>query len=262
MILYFSSTGNTKFVAEMMAKDLKDEVVSLNHVFKYNKKWEFHSETPFILAAPVYAWRLPKKVELLLKNAVFTGSKEIYFVITMGGHAGSAMKSCQRITEKKQMTYMGFAGIPMPDNYFLADQMLSKEEAVLKIQKVIPFIHNIENIIKNKQVLKLYEHKSNDWFLSSAAYWGFNTFMKSSRAFKVSDQCIHCGKCIKECPVNNITTKGGKITFGNQCMFCLGCIHKCPVHAIDYKGKAKKNGYYICPSSSEILADNKEFPQK
>ena len=42
MILYFSSTGNSKFVAEILKMDLQDTAVSLNHIFKNNLKSYWH----------------------------------------------------------------------------------------------------------------------------------------------------------------------------------------------------------------------------
>ena len=89
--------------------------------------------------------------------------------------------------------------------------------------------------------------------LSGPVNWSFNRFMANSRSFRVSEACVQCGKCVRECPVNNIALEQGAITFGTRCMFCLGCIHKCPVHAIDYKGRGRKNGYYTCPSLEEVL---------
>ena len=55
MILFFSGTGNSKFVAETIAADTGDERVSLNEVLKKGVKPAFHSEKPFVLVAPIYA---------------------------------------------------------------------------------------------------------------------------------------------------------------------------------------------------------------
>ena len=55
MVLYFTSTGNSKFIANKIAKDLNKDLISLNDIFKNNKNWEFHSTSPFILVSPIYA---------------------------------------------------------------------------------------------------------------------------------------------------------------------------------------------------------------
>ena len=58
MILYFSATGNSQYVAERIAKETKDEIVSLNQLMKQNKQDDLISETkPFVFVCPTYAWR-------------------------------------------------------------------------------------------------------------------------------------------------------------------------------------------------------------
>lgn len=255
MILYFTSTGNSKFVAEILKLDLQDTAVSLNHIFKNNKKMEFYTEAPYVIVCPIYAWRLPRKIETFLNKAHFNGSQSIYIVATMGDSYGLADQYCKKIFLKRKMDYKGFAGILMPDNYMVSNKMLSKNEAISKIQSNLPYLHEISKHILNRSELEMkISSKKNAWLLSSIANWGFNTFMRNSRSFNVDNTtCIQCQKCVRVCPTNNICMKNGRINFKNECMFCLGCIHNCPVHAIDYKGKLKANGYYLCPPLTDLL---------
>jgi len=66
MILYFSGTGNSKYVANYLSDKLDDEMVSLNEVIKYNQKLDFTSIKPFIFVSPIYCWRYPKIIEDLI----------------------------------------------------------------------------------------------------------------------------------------------------------------------------------------------------
>jgi ferredoxin len=51
------------------------------------------------------------------------------------------------------------------------------------------------------------------------------------------DECIDCGRCIRECPQQNIVKRsGGGVVFQGKCMLCTRCLHGCPVHAIGYGG--------------------------
>ena len=84
MILYFSGSGNNKFIANYINKTLNDEVVSLNEVIKFNKPLEFTSSLPYLIIAPIYAWRYPLIIEDLIKKANFNGNNKIYFVASMG----------------------------------------------------------------------------------------------------------------------------------------------------------------------------------
>lgn len=254
MILYFSATGNSRFVAEYLAGVLNDEVVSINDILKYQKVTTFHSEKPFVFVVPIYAWRLPYHVEQLIKEVSFIGNSNVYVIATIGQHAGNASKYCESILEKKGLSYRGFESVIMPDSYVVSERMVTKQEAIQQIQKIISDIHKFSTCIKNEQDIKV-QHTitMKDRFLSSVGYWGFHHFMEHSNSFTVLDTCIHCGICVSRCPTNNIVLDANGITFKNDCMFCLSCLHHCPQQALEYKGKIKEHGQYICPTMDEIM---------
>lgn len=52
--------------------------------------------------------------------------------------------------------------------------------------------------------------------------------------FWVTNQCIMCGKCEKNCPVGNINIKDGNITWNRKCLTCFRCLHGCPMSAIEF----------------------------
>ena len=51
-------------------------------------------------------------------------------------------------------------------------------------------------------------------------------------AYKISDDCIACGACASECPVECITEKDGKYVINEkECIECGACAGVCPVEA-------------------------------
>lgn len=52
MILYFSATGNTKLIAQTLAKRLDDEAVDLLSRIKKNDYSEIKSDLPFVITLP------------------------------------------------------------------------------------------------------------------------------------------------------------------------------------------------------------------
>ena len=52
-------------------------------------------------------------------------------------------------------------------------------------------------------------------------------------AYKISaDECIGCGACASECPVECITEKDGKYVINaDECIECGACAGACPVDA-------------------------------
>ncbi|NOQ21222.1 MAG: 4Fe-4S dicluster domain-containing protein [Candidatus Aegiribacteria sp.] len=52
-------------------------------------------------------------------------------------------------------------------------------------------------------------------------------------AHKINDECIGCGACMPECPVDAIS-EGDKYTIDPEtCIDCGACVPACPVGAIE-----------------------------
>ena len=51
-------------------------------------------------------------------------------------------------------------------------------------------------------------------------------------AYKISDDCVACGACSEECPVNAISEGDGKYVIdADTCISCGSCEGVCPVGA-------------------------------
>ena len=51
-------------------------------------------------------------------------------------------------------------------------------------------------------------------------------------AYKITDECIACGACAGECPVDAITEDDGKFVIdADECIECGACEGVCPVGA-------------------------------
>lgn len=51
-------------------------------------------------------------------------------------------------------------------------------------------------------------------------------------AYKISDECINCGACEAECPVNAISAGADKYVIdADTCIDCGACEGVCPVSA-------------------------------
>lgn len=52
-------------------------------------------------------------------------------------------------------------------------------------------------------------------------------------AFKITDECLSCGACAAQCPVECITEGDGKYEINaDECLDCGSCAGTCPVDAI------------------------------
>ncbi len=247
MILYFSGAGNSRLGAQILAKKLEDELVSINDIIKNNLQKEFRSEKPFVVVAPIYAWRLPRIVERLLNEATFIGNKNIYFVATMGESFGVADNYCETISQNKNLHFKGFKGVVMPEVYIIMYDIDDRESINCMVKNAALEFEEIAEQIKVGAEFEGYKHTVMDRVCSGLVNSFFYKFMLNTKKIYVTEECISCGKCVSGCPLNNIELHEGKPVFENNCTHCTACIHNCPKRAIEVKGKTEKRGRYECP---------------
>ena len=58
MIIYFTGTGNSKYLAEEISKLIDDELVCANEYIKKGVCPTFTSQRPFVFVGPVYSLSL------------------------------------------------------------------------------------------------------------------------------------------------------------------------------------------------------------
>ena len=133
MILYFSGTVNSRYIAERIAVALGDELLSMNDRIKAGDTSPVTSDERLIIVTPTYAWRIPNIVRDWLAETNFPSAKQAWFVMTCGSEIGNAAKYNRVLCQEKQLTYMGTAQIIMPENYIAMFNAPQAEDAKKQI---------------------------------------------------------------------------------------------------------------------------------
>ena len=60
MVLYFSGTGNSRYVARRIAEALHEPLFSINDRVKANDTAPVPTGRQLIVVSPTYGWRLPR----------------------------------------------------------------------------------------------------------------------------------------------------------------------------------------------------------
>ena len=251
MIIYFTGTGNSRFVAETLAATLQDEVIDAGSLMKNGEKGDFSSGRPFVVVSPIYSWRMPAMFETFLKESRFTGGKKIYFVMTCGGDMGAAGKYNEKLCLENGMEYCGSLEVVMPDNYILMFSAPGPEEAKQIVGQAIPVINKGAECIKQGACFPKKKCGVADKIKSGIVNTGFNKYFVKAKGFRVTEQCISCGKCMDACFLNNISFVEGKPVWGEVCTQCMACICGCPKEAIEYGKKTVGKVRYQCPKKIE-----------
>lgn len=236
MVLYFSATGNTEFIAKELAKRTDDECVNLLERIKSQDFSPIYSEKPFVICAPVYVCEIPRFMTKYLKELSFTGSKDVYFILTSGGYCGPSGILLKKFFKAKKMICHGHAEFKMPRNYVASNDypMLEKPEVEERITSSYNQLQQVSTDIlaRNKLTAR------HVFLFETLITVPFNPiwckFKLTAKDFYAEESCMGCGKCEKLCPLNNIKLVDKKPVWNNQCTHCMACISNCPTNAIQY----------------------------
>ena len=248
MILYFTGTGNSKYLAYRISKEINDNIVSINDLIKNNITKELVSkDKPFVFVCPTYAWRLPRIVTDFIKKTKFCGSNKVYFIMTCGQDVAKSIKYIKKLCNDKNWHLKGFAEVVMPENYIALFEAPDKITSDKMIEDASKLISNISLDILNDRDFEILSPNCPLGTIKSGIVNSlFYKFIVSAKGFYFTKDCIGCGKCEKLCPLNNITLEDKKPHWQNNCTHCMACICGCPVNAIEYKNKTQnKKRYYL-----------------
>lgn len=247
MIIYFSATGNCRYVAERLGSAFEDTAVSIE---KSGNEIILADNEILGIVTPVYCWELPIIVRDFLKKMKITADGEHYsfIVVTYGTTPGCTYSDAKRLLLKKGVELSGGFSIRMPDTWTPVFDLSDPEEvkkqnadAELQIGAVIEEIKNktAGNRMQNK---KPYPVR----FFSDLYY---NRARKTKKLY-VEDTCIGCGRCAAKCPMRAIEIREKRpVWIKDKCALCFRCLHNCPEFAIQYgNGSTKKHGQYRNPN--------------
>lgn len=244
MIICFSGTGNSQFVAKELSKLIGDEIVTL----PLNKEIKLSpADGRMIWVFPVYSWGIPPILKKWISRLQIPNGHKLQHiaVMTCGDDVGNA-----DATWRNALCTRGWIGrdtfsVQMPNTYVFMKgfDVDSIEVAKAKIEAARP---RVTEIAENIKLLIQNYNPENDFYINdlkrgrfagvktSLIYPWFKHFAMSPKPFFANDECISCGICAASCPMENIEMNEGKPKWDKNCAFCLRCYHICPRHAVAY----------------------------
>lgn len=250
MILYFSGTGNSEYVARYLADALGDTVENLGTYLKSNTLPDLSSEKPYVIVSPVYVSVLPLVIEDLLVRSNLRGNDKMYFVMTCAGSGISAAAiSAGRVCAALHKQLMGVEHLSMPQNYLMYFTTPTQAQAEQKFALAVDRLPSIVDGIRSGQTFATHKPGLAHKMLAARPMIRmFDKMLIGTKKFTVNDTCISCGLCEKLCPKNVIHLKDGKPTWDKDgCLHCTACINRCPKQAIEYGKKTASLPRYVAP---------------
>ena len=116
MVIYFSGTGNSKYIADRIAGSLQEKLLCMNERIKSGNTRFVKTGENLIVVVPTYAWRIPRVVSDWIGQTEFVGAKNVWYVMSCGSGIGGADIYNRKLSEKKGIKHMGTAQIIMPES--------------------------------------------------------------------------------------------------------------------------------------------------
>ena len=253
MIFYFSGEGNTAFAAKTLAEELKEP---LHFIPDTNAALENFEGKSLGFMFPIYSWGIPPIVNEFIKSLsnrfvqeVRSKRISIWMVVTCGDDIGNTMEMMENTLESLGLHLSAAWSVIMPNTYVLLPGFNVDKESIetKKLDKAIPRLQSISVKIKEGRWEIDIKKGSFPWFKTKICYPLFVKFAMNPSKWQWNAECVGCGKCERQCPVNNIEMRSGHPRWGKKCVGCLACYHICPVHAVGYGNATVNKGQYICP---------------
>ncbi len=267
LILFFSGTGNTQFIAEyiqahLLSKDptTKTEItLATLEGFDPQRILEYDG---LVLGYPIFAGLPPVNVRKFLKLIPHTTDKCAFVFNTKGMAEGIANWYALNRLGKKGYRPLGFCSVIMPASDGISMMFTEESKTFQKyltrnydtIPRVDKFAQRITDAVvtftETGSFATLSPRKPVKFlgFFTSAFLYLLYGLIGNSMTKKLhaTAECNLCMRCVKECPQTNIFREGDDIKFHDQCIFCLRCVNICPQRAIQMGkltvGKARWHG--------------------
>ncbi|KHD38757.1 (4Fe-4S)-binding protein [Clostridium acetobutylicum] len=239
--IYFSGTGNTKYVVELLVKEFQEKNIQCEMIDILKEKGVSKEYDFYVLASAIHVEVFPDIfVRWIKENLPSVDNKRCIIVSTQASYIGYGGRQINKLLSNKGYDVMITRSIPMPNNYYLSKffketpedrKKEMKEDAVLEVKNIVDKFLKDEGYIEKQSAL-----------LTAVSKVAYKVSLKHfhkwpKKSLKVDyNRCTKCKRCVNECPTNNITF-GDKIEFSDKCISCFRCVQKCPANAFLYKNR-------------------------
>ncbi len=231
-IMYFSPTGNTLYLAKKLRDKLNCELINFNGIVDCDH---------LIIMSSIHAFRIPNflvsKINNIKKISIICVGCNKSFVNDASGY------KLIKYAKKNKIDVGVYKILEMPltivKKFDIDYGLKIIDESVKEINVIY------QDIINNNDSVINISFKSK--IISKVNYIESFFVKLFGLELHANKDCIKCGKCVRDCPKNNIVIKD-KVKFKLNCMLCMNCVYKCPVKAIHpriSKFIELKDGYNI-----------------
>jgi len=246
LMLYFSATGNSKYIAELFCREMNARVdLADAQSFQTAQCYSIEENIDFgkLISAqeiigfcyPIYGSRVPRIMREFAGRYIDSlKNKKIIIFCTQWIFSGDGARVFTDMFQKNFIKVIYAEHFFMPNN--VNNLFILPLESDKKIKKYLVIAERKVKIIcgniKNGKIKKRGFNVFSRFF---GLFQGVFMPMWEKKAMDkvwIYDECNQCGLCVSICSMRNFENQNGKIITKGNCTICYRCINKCPKKAI------------------------------
>ena len=242
VLFYFSGTGNTEKISEVIASELTKSNVKVDvfNITSYEERQKNHDLVPYdaiLFGFPIYAWQVPKVIRKWLKSLNGEGKRCATFFTYGGVAVGAAHYDTKEILEGSNFILIGSSEFPGKHTFNLAGwDFLENRPDKGDFDIAKKFARKILKKFQDKEIRRI---KIKDPRISKQILERFEKIDKNfptpSRRGK---ECSMCRICEELCPSKAMNAEAGEAD-NDKCLRCLRCMINCPDNELEIADMSK-----------------------
>jgi len=248
LTLYFSATGNTKYIADLFSEQMNAKCISIEEDTDFSH--EINNHTTIAFCYPIYGSRVPRNMrEFVEKHMSELHGKKIIIFITQMMFSGDGARVFTDLFKDGAIEVIYAEHFNLPNNIGNTPLLRKAGDKSIKRQfmkaeaKMFLACQNIKNGIVIKRGFSKFSKALG--YVQGRAWQGDSKSInpspksiesKAKNGVKIHKKCTSCNLCVKICPVNNLENEQGEIKAKGNCIICYRCVNRCPHKAITVMG--------------------------
>jgi len=220
--IYFSPTGGTKKVADILVKNLGGEYQELD-LCREIDLIAMEPQDVCVISVPSYGGRVPAIAISRLKKISGNGAKAILNCVYGNREWEDTLTELQDTLE--EVGFVCVAAVAAVAEHSIFRQFATGRPDADDAAQLADFAKQIQQKLDDNQFGTL---------VLAGNHGTYKEFGGAAFKPEGNESCIGCGLCAKECPVSAICFDDPYRTDKDRCISCMRCVGICPQHARDF----------------------------